>query len=999
MPSLHCAGVKISLASQPLGRSLTDKVEIKKGPGSASKAEAAEQVLMESLTSPLHEERVQFPGDDECFAVNLVAKAPFLQNVIGRPSEKSLRFAALKQRLGLNKGPVIQQGSSQANLPTDGRPLRLSKQAPNAKTLADLRQRLGLSEGTTTQQDPSQERPPTDSLSRGQSPSTSSPNQDSEPKALVLHVELTDKTFLQTSLDKPQHVKIDVLFNGQLSSSMFINPRDIQTNVKSLHQVFSGTRIDFLVERPWVMHTPPSSSTSDDDSLKSAATGAQDRWVEICKALLTEANGRGIDEECDRPPSAAYLAELATMKMPDSVHKMQKAGGMKYGVIDVIVTVGIGKKVNSGVEYLKTPKQLPDERYNEEVNEDGDFEYIKGGDSPIESTVNEKEANQEEANEEEVNEEGVNEEGVNEEGVNKEGVNEEEESEGPTDSEFTTLPPYTPETASLIMPGQPLPPGPFPRVDQVNPFAGFPIVPPASAASIASFARQVEGKEPPPSMAPPRRAYPSAYRPTDTMSSPYETTPRIGFNVNPYDGFEHANPYQPPYSGIIPDLNSASFDEPAPLPIRDTPSGVFRLSSSQQALEGDAPTTTSSVSKPIFQSFGPQNPESGYVLRGSAPPPLGPGVSGTEGLPPLLFTPSHPFQGTIDPSLVASGAASSPYLEQPRRPSNSQPPPVGLIKVTDKPNTKLSTEPVSSGQNADDHVVQLERVVIRLGTRVVRAHYFTKPCWLVMKAPQPLTIDTNVAPDEMANARKESSNSAVVFPQPPAPRRSSRPHGALATPPETSPNVGSDPTTKEWLNKKKDYTDDESTTTNVVQILETASAPSRRRGDVSDAEKQGVDGPKANTFVMDDPEELLRKAKQKKRNKDRKSKKKAAKIASAAGGAAEPAAPTVPGRASTLRSSTRHSSVATARSATMAPPALPGLTEETGGGAGASSRALRNPDRLVAKTNPVLNHDCVIQYAVSERERGALRQVKSERNGVFKEESVVMGCRYFVAGY
>ena len=66
--------------------------------------------------------------------------------------------------------------------------------------------------------------------------------------------------------------------------------------------------------------------------------------------------------------------------------------------------------------------------------------------------------------------------------------------------------------------------------------------------------------------------------------------------------------------------------------------------------------------------------------------------------------------------------------------------------------------------------------------------------------------------------------------------------------------------------------------------------------------------------------------------------------------------------------------------------------------AGAYSRPPRSPDRLSTKDNPALNKDCVIQYAVSERNGGALRQIKSERKGVFTEENVVIGCRFFVAG-
>lgn len=52
-------------------------------------------------------------------------------------------------------------------------------------------------------------------------------------------------------------------------------------------------------------------------------------------------------------------------------------------------------------------------------------------------------------------------------------------------------------------------------------------------------------------------------------------------------------------------------------------------------------------------------------------------------------------------------------------------------------------------------------------------------------------------------------------------------------------------------------------------------------------------------------------------------------------------------------------------------------------------------------SNPPLNKDCVIAFAESEdkeSERGVLRQVRSERHGVFAEEYVVLATRFFVAG-
>jgi len=61
----------------------------------------------------------------------------------------------------------------------------------------------------------------------------------------------------------------------------------------------------------------------------------------------------------------------------------------------------------------------------------------------------------------------------------------------------------------------------------------------------------------------------------------------------------------------------------------------------------------------------------------------------------------------------------------------------------------------------------------------------------------------------------------------------------------------------------------------------------------------------------------------------------------------------------------------------------------------------RSPDRLKTVSNPPLNQNCVIAFAESEDKEsktGVLRQVRGERQGVFKEEYVVFATRFFVPG-
>ena len=72
--------------------------------------------------------------------------------------------------------------------------------------------------------------------------------EDNRPQALAVHVKLSDKAFLSGFTGKT-HLKIEVLFNGQLSACSLIHTNDIRSGAKSLHQIFAGYRVDFLAER------------------------------------------------------------------------------------------------------------------------------------------------------------------------------------------------------------------------------------------------------------------------------------------------------------------------------------------------------------------------------------------------------------------------------------------------------------------------------------------------------------------------------------------------------------------------------------------------------------------------------------------------------------------------------------------------------------------------------------------------------------------------------
>ncbi|CAI9630284.1 unnamed protein product [Alternaria burnsii] len=183
-----------------------------------------------------------------------------------------------------------------------------------------------------------------------------------EPKALALHVHLSDKTYVSGLYNQRTSLKIEVFFNGTLSACLFIPTHDVRSGAKGNHQVFAGTRIDFLAERPWVILSPE--VAADGNTRKNTTlVSVEQRWLHLCQALQIEARERGQDEEGNRPPTADFLCALATMQMPDQVRNMQRPGGKTFGIIDVIITAGEGRKLTSGVGYLKAPKRMVDGSY------------------------------------------------------------------------------------------------------------------------------------------------------------------------------------------------------------------------------------------------------------------------------------------------------------------------------------------------------------------------------------------------------------------------------------------------------------------------------------------------------------------------------------------------------------------------------------------------------------------------------------------------------------
>lgn len=287
MPVYHARSITVRLATLPLGETTTSDVVLKKGEVAKRQSEAAEKKLIGSRY--LNEQCVLFSGDRDGFELNWLGNAPFMQTQIR---------SGFSQSQGLFTGEHDQRhGSSGQN----------------------------------------------------------------RIQALALHVKLSDKAFI-SGFNGKTHLKIEVLFNGQLSTCSLIHTNDIRSGTKSLHQVFAGSRADFLTERPWVLLPPHTNPDGRTRRFRKTITPTE-RWREISAAIQKEVEERGTDKSGESPPSAAFLQALATMEMPESVHTMQKPGGRKFGVMDIIITAGYGNKTTTGTNYLKGPQRLRDANF------------------------------------------------------------------------------------------------------------------------------------------------------------------------------------------------------------------------------------------------------------------------------------------------------------------------------------------------------------------------------------------------------------------------------------------------------------------------------------------------------------------------------------------------------------------------------------------------------------------------------------------------------------
>ena len=193
------------------------------------------------------------------------------------------------------------------------------------------------------------------------------------PHALCLSVFLSTSSFLPTKDRVPKgkemnDIKIDVYFNGELCGSHYVPRRYSGEAYAMTEQIvrFTGRRIGRLVEKPWII-VP--SGQNPDGGLREyrrggvACGGAQQRWNDISDALMAEADKIGQNESGERPIIGQYLESLAQLSMPKEVEDMQKAGGPKHGILDVVLIWGRGNKKGPDAPYIVKPTPITNEGF------------------------------------------------------------------------------------------------------------------------------------------------------------------------------------------------------------------------------------------------------------------------------------------------------------------------------------------------------------------------------------------------------------------------------------------------------------------------------------------------------------------------------------------------------------------------------------------------------------------------------------------------------------
>ncbi|RMY25886.1 hypothetical protein D0867_00422 [Hortaea werneckii] len=372
MPTYYSLGVSATLSVAELDASLSTVVELKGGEEQRKDARRIEDIMANGrvlpekpLSPPGQKGPQQFLGANQDMPFTMVLageslKGTFKSNRSASASE-SVEAAAAAAMVMLAMGQKHQHSygtrSTQKSTTETPRPTR---GASGKERGGDLELPHSYPYGMRSIQQP-----------------PSSLRTAAAPQALCLTIETSNESFLPTtdrsgrsSSDKKARsdkaLKVEVFVNGQLAGVSFVNRRGSAVEYSNNKVRFQGTRIHRQSEKPWIytgnakMQVGEDGNDDTNDSLfVEQASKGNERWTKINAALEEEASARGRNDAGEMPPSAEFLQALSELKVPQSV-----AGNEGIGIIDVIVTVGTGKKYGPEHGYLSEPSRMDDNTYS-----------------------------------------------------------------------------------------------------------------------------------------------------------------------------------------------------------------------------------------------------------------------------------------------------------------------------------------------------------------------------------------------------------------------------------------------------------------------------------------------------------------------------------------------------------------------------------------------------------------------------------------------------------
>ena len=187
------------------------------------------------------------------------------------------------------------------------------------------------------------------------------PGHESSPKALTLTVRLDPNSLVWYTATRstPFDIKIEVFYNGEFAACSLVTSKYRNSAKEELTRRFSGKRTHKVAEHAWTLDFGEAFSKPNRKDINSS------RWLAIGRMHQKEASLRGVNQSNQRPPTGQFLAGLSQLDMPQTLRAICNTSTRRMAVIDVVLSLGKGRKFTSNSYYLSQPTRLSDPNYND----------------------------------------------------------------------------------------------------------------------------------------------------------------------------------------------------------------------------------------------------------------------------------------------------------------------------------------------------------------------------------------------------------------------------------------------------------------------------------------------------------------------------------------------------------------------------------------------------------------------------------------------------------